>query len=172
MIFTSDNGPWYGGSTGGLRGMKGTTWEGGYRVPFIARWPGRIPAGKVSAEPAFICDLYTTALKAANLAMPSDRIIDGKDITPSPASNWKRPTRPSSVTMRERSAPFVPANGNYMLPARTSAASRNESSSPKMNGWTRADPTASTSSHPLKGRLIGAGIRVCGRVTHLRAWLI
>ena len=45
VIFTSDNGPWYGGSTGGLRGMKGTTWEGGYRVPCIARWPGRLPAG-------------------------------------------------------------------------------------------------------------------------------
>ena len=42
VVFTSDNGPWYGGSTGGLRGMKSTTWEGGYRVPCIARWPGTI----------------------------------------------------------------------------------------------------------------------------------
>ena len=40
VIFTSDNGPWYGGSTGGLRGMKATTWEGGFRVPCIVRWPG------------------------------------------------------------------------------------------------------------------------------------
>ena len=47
VIFTSDNGPWYGGSTGGLRGMKSTTWEGGYRVPCIVRWPGRLPAGTV-----------------------------------------------------------------------------------------------------------------------------
>ena len=47
VVFTSDNGPWYGGSTGGLRGMKGTTWEGGYRVPCIARWPGRLAAGRV-----------------------------------------------------------------------------------------------------------------------------
>ena len=39
VIFTSDNGPWFGGSTGGLRGMKSTTWEGGFRVPCIARWP-------------------------------------------------------------------------------------------------------------------------------------
>ena len=43
VIFTSDNGPWYGGSTGGLRGMKGKTWEGGLRVPLIARLPGVIP---------------------------------------------------------------------------------------------------------------------------------
>ena len=49
IVFTSDNGPWFGGSTGGLRGMKGTSWEGGYRVPFIARWPGKIPPGHVSA---------------------------------------------------------------------------------------------------------------------------
>ncbi|MGI9176136.1 MAG: sulfatase-like hydrolase/transferase, partial [Rhodothermales bacterium] len=39
VIFLSDNGPWFGGSTGGLRGMKAQTWEGGLRVPFIARWP-------------------------------------------------------------------------------------------------------------------------------------
>ena len=45
VIFTSDNGPWFGGSTGGLRGMKSTTWEGGFRVPCIARWPGRLPVG-------------------------------------------------------------------------------------------------------------------------------
>lgn len=47
-IFTSDNGPWFAGSSGGLRGRKGTTWEGGQRVPMIARWPGQIPAGRVS----------------------------------------------------------------------------------------------------------------------------
>jgi uncharacterized sulfatase len=82
VVFTSDNGPWYGGSTGGLRGMKGTSFEGGYRVPFIARWPGRIPAGHVSAEPAVMMDLFTTALNAAGLAVPGDRTIDGADIMP------------------------------------------------------------------------------------------
>ena len=50
VVFTSDNGPWFGGSTGGLRGMKGTSWEGGYRVPFIARWPGKVRAGSTSLE--------------------------------------------------------------------------------------------------------------------------
>ncbi len=82
LLFTSDNGPWYGGSTGGLRGMKGQSWEGGIRVPMIARWPGRIPAGVVSAEPAMMPDLFTTALAVAGIAPPADRPIDGRDIMP------------------------------------------------------------------------------------------
>ena len=82
VIFTSDNGPWYGGSTGGLRGMKGTSWEGGYRVPCIVRWPGRLPAGRVVPAPAVTMDLFATALAAAGAAPPDDRTIDGKDLLP------------------------------------------------------------------------------------------
>lgn len=82
VIFTSDNGPWYGGSTGGLRGMKGTNWEGGCRVPCIACWPGHIPAGHTSNEPATTCDLFTTALTAAKIGLPKNRTIDGKDLWP------------------------------------------------------------------------------------------
>ncbi len=82
VIFTSDNGPWYGGSTGGLRGMKGRTWEGGLRVPLIAWWPGKIPASQVIHEPAIIMDLYVTTLAAAGIAVPKDRVIDGRDIMP------------------------------------------------------------------------------------------
>ena len=82
VIFTSDNGPWYGGSTGGLRGMKSNNWEGGLRVPLIARWPGRIPAGHVSDAPAIMMDLFPTALKAAGIPIPADRTIDGKDLFP------------------------------------------------------------------------------------------
>ena len=91
VVFTSDNGPWYGGSTGGLRGMKGTSWEGGYRVPFIARWPGKIPAGHVSAQPAVMMDIFATVLKVAGIAAPSDRVIDGGDILPLLTSNAKSP---------------------------------------------------------------------------------
>jgi uncharacterized sulfatase len=80
--FASDNGPWYGGSSGGLRGMKGQSWEGGIRVPLIARWPERIPAGHVSHELAIIMDLFTTSLVSANIPVPTDRVIDGKDILP------------------------------------------------------------------------------------------
>src|ERR1700712_2610875 len=48
VMFSSDNGPWYQGSPGRLRGRKGTTYEGGVREPFIARFPGRIPKRLVS----------------------------------------------------------------------------------------------------------------------------
>lgn len=82
VVFTSDNGPWYGGSAGGLRGMKGTSWEGGYRVPCIARWPGRVPAGRVIGAPAVTMDLFATTLAAAGVEPPSDRVIDGKDLLP------------------------------------------------------------------------------------------
>jgi arylsulfatase A-like enzyme len=91
VVFTSDNGPWFGGSSGGLRGMKGTSWEGGYRVPFIARWPGTIPAGNVSDQPAIMMDLFATSLKVAGIAPPSDRVIDGADIRPLLTSNAKSP---------------------------------------------------------------------------------
>jgi uncharacterized sulfatase len=91
VFFTSDNGPWYGGSTGGLRGMKGRTWEGGLRVPLIAWQPGRIPAGHVSDESAIIMDVFTTALTAAGIKVPDDRIIDGKDIMPLLTSDAKSP---------------------------------------------------------------------------------
>jgi arylsulfatase A-like enzyme len=91
VLFTSDNGPWYGGSTGGLRGMKGLTWEGGIRVPLIARWPGKIPAGHVSDEPAVMMDLFPTALTAAGIALPKGRTLDGKDIMPLLTSTAKSP---------------------------------------------------------------------------------
>lgn len=82
VFFTSDNGPWYGGSAGGLRGMKGQTWEGGIRVPLIARWPGRIPAGQIRHEPGLLVDLFSTSLAAAGVPPPADRTIDGRDLLP------------------------------------------------------------------------------------------
>lgn len=86
VIFTSDNGPWlsYGehaGSSGPLREGKGTAWEGGVRVPFIARWPGRIPAGRVNHQPAMTIDLLPTIAKLVNADLPKHK-IDGLDIWP------------------------------------------------------------------------------------------
>ncbi|MCS7161185.1 MAG: sulfatase [Gemmatales bacterium] len=82
LVFTSDNGPWYGGNTGGLRGMKGQTWEGGVRVPLILRMPASDPAGKVLDEPVMLGDIFTTCLSLARIKPPSDRIIDGQDLWP------------------------------------------------------------------------------------------
>ncbi len=82
VVVTSDNGPWFEGSPGGLRGRKGQSYEGGFRVPFVAWWPGRIAARGVSAEPAMNIDLFPTFLGLAGLALPGDRTIDGADLWP------------------------------------------------------------------------------------------
>jgi uncharacterized sulfatase len=91
VLFASDNGPWFGGSSGGLRGMKGDCWEGGIRVPLIARWPGVIPPGHVSRQPSIMMDLFVTALTSTGIALPSDRPIDGRDILPLLKSNAGSP---------------------------------------------------------------------------------
>jgi uncharacterized sulfatase len=82
VLFTSDNGPWFGGSSGGLRGMKGQWWEGGIREPLIAWLPGQIPPGHVSHEPAIMMDLFVTAAAATGAKLPSERKLDGRDIWP------------------------------------------------------------------------------------------
>ena len=68
------------GSAGPLRGRKNTTWEGGMRVPLIARWPGRIPAGAVCYELATAMDLLPTLARITGSELPRDRTIDGYDI--------------------------------------------------------------------------------------------
>jgi uncharacterized sulfatase len=67
------------------------TFEGGFRVPFIARWPGIIPAGAVSEEMTMNFDLFSTCLQLAGIELPDDRIIDGKDIMPLLAGNSSSP---------------------------------------------------------------------------------
>ncbi len=87
FVFTSDNGASIvnmtkGGSNDPLRGGKGTTWEGGQRLPCIMRWPGRIPAGAVCTEIASAMDFYPTFAALGNAPIPQDRVIDGRDIGP------------------------------------------------------------------------------------------
>jgi arylsulfatase A len=84
IVFTSDNGATtnHGSSNGPLRGRKGTVLEGGIRVPCLARWPGRIPAGAVCDEPAGLIDLLPTAAAISGAALPPDRVLDGRDIEP------------------------------------------------------------------------------------------
>jgi len=86
VIFASDNGPWlsygdHGGSAKPLREGKGSTWEGGHRVPCIMRWPGRIPSGKVCREPAMTIDILPTVAGLVGAAPPK-HTIDGMDIWP------------------------------------------------------------------------------------------
>jgi arylsulfatase A-like enzyme len=87
LIFTSDNGPWmsYGnhaGSPGPFRESKATAFEGGVRVPFVARWPGRIAKRATGDLPAMTIDILPTFAALAGAAVPADRIIDGRDIWP------------------------------------------------------------------------------------------
>lgn len=87
VVFTSDNGPWlvydqHGGSAGLLREGKGSTWEGGMREPTIFWWPGTIQPG-VIADMGATMDLFPTACKLAGADFPSDRIMDGVDLSPS-----------------------------------------------------------------------------------------
>ncbi len=86
VIFTSDNGPWLtqgknGGEAGGLRGGKGGTFEGGMREPTLAWWPGHVPAGGASDAVAGNIDLLPTFVKLAGGTVPSDRKIDGADLS-------------------------------------------------------------------------------------------
>ena len=86
VIFTSDNGPWlsygnHGGSKGMLREGKGTEFEGGVRVPFVARWPGKIPAVTTSNEPTMTIDLLPTLVGYAGGVVKTEPKIDGKNIS-------------------------------------------------------------------------------------------
>lgn len=86
VIFTSDNGPWlnfgnHAGSTGGLREGKGSSWEGGQRVPCIMRWPGVIPRGDVCNQLASSIDILPTLASITGAALPKNK-IDGVNILP------------------------------------------------------------------------------------------
>jgi uncharacterized sulfatase len=109
VVFSSDNGPWMEGNPGYARGRKLLCFEGGFRVPFIARWPGVIPAAITSAEMCINFDLFVTCVHLAGATPPQDRIIDGKDMLP--------------FLMGEAPAPHATL---YYYDTRTLVAMRNE----------------------------------------------
>lgn len=87
VVFTSDNGPWItmkhrGGSAGLLRGAKGLAWEGGFRVPAVMHYPGRIEGNTVCYQMASMMDLFNTIASLCGGEIPQDRAIDGVDLTP------------------------------------------------------------------------------------------
>lgn len=85
IIVTSDNGPDYDGSPAGRRGRKGETYEGGQLVPFVARWPGVLTPGEEVQGMSMNIDLLPTLLGLADVPLPTDRVIDGKDV----AALWR-----------------------------------------------------------------------------------
>jgi arylsulfatase A-like enzyme len=98
VVFTSDNGPWLimgdqGGSAGLLREGKGSTWEGGMRVPAIAWMPGRIKP-RVTSEVVHAMDLFPTALALAATPLPNDITLDGLDLGPLLFKFTPLPARP------------------------------------------------------------------------------
>ncbi len=98
VIYTTDNGPWlpfrhHGGSAGPLRDGKGTTFEGGQRVPYVMRGPG-IPAGSVCDELTGTIDLLPTIAAITGKPLPKDRKIDGMDVS----GLWKGTTAVSPRT--------------------------------------------------------------------------
>lgn len=99
VMFFSDNGGSGNGGDAPLRGHKAAMWEGGLRVPFVARWPGRLPAGKVTDEFLTSLEVFPTLARAAGAALPSGVKLDGFDMlpvlcgeTPSPRTEmfWQR----------------------------------------------------------------------------------
>jgi arylsulfatase A-like enzyme len=87
VVFSSDNGPWIGqklagGSPGPFTEGKVSTWEGGFREPFIVRWPGKVPAGVTTRAFATAMDLFPTFVNLAGGKMPADRAMDGADLAP------------------------------------------------------------------------------------------
>lgn len=91
VFFTSDNGAhwlpediekWGHRANGSLRGQKADIWEAGHRVPFIARWPGRIPAGTTSEETACLTDLMATVAAAVESPLPADAGEDSFNLLP------------------------------------------------------------------------------------------
>jgi len=82
IIYSSDNGSKMKERVGELKGMKGTNWEGGIRVPGIFYWPGKIPAGKTVDTPAGLVDVLPTLCSLLDIEAPTDRHIDGSNIEP------------------------------------------------------------------------------------------
>ncbi len=96
VMFSSDNGPWlsfhtHGGSAGPLRAGKGTTFEGGQRVPTLFWWPGHIPAGTVVTDMGSTMDLMATVASLTGTQAPQDRKLDSHDLSPALLGTGKSP---------------------------------------------------------------------------------
>lgn len=131
VIFTSDNGPEVTGevkpgcydripkyghrSMGPLRGAKRDAWEGGHRVPYIARWPGRIPSGSTCDETICHVDFMATAAAIVGSPLPSDAAEDSYDVSPALlGETLEKPIREATI-LHSASGKFVVRRGNWVL---------------------------------------------------------
>jgi arylsulfatase A-like enzyme len=110
VIFQSDNGGSGNGGNAPLRGQKSTLWEGGLRVPFVARWPGKIPAGRVSDEFVTTLDLMPTLAAASSAKLPAGVTLDGYNVLPVFAGTSPSPRKEMFWEFRGHKAARV---GNY-----------------------------------------------------------
>ena len=117
VFFTSDNGPvWFAedverlghAATGPLRGMKGDAWEGGHRMPFLARWPARIEAGSLNSEVICHTDMLATFASIVGDELPGDEGVDSYDMLPAltarsvEATKSGKPIREATVFLSSR----------------------------------------------------------------------
>lgn len=119
VIFTSDNGPWFEGSTGGSRGRKDTTYDGGQHVPFLAYMPGTLPAGAVYDGLMSGVDLFPTILSMVDIDLPTDRIIDGMDMGQFLKGMTSSPRQ--SIIMNKDKKSFAIIDGDFKYMERTSS---------------------------------------------------
>jgi arylsulfatase A-like enzyme len=123
VVVTSDNGAQDGRAksfghkcNGDLRGFKGTAWEGGHRVPFVVRWPGKVPAGSESAETICHVDLMATLCAALGLELPADAGPDSWNVLPAwLAEKTDRALREATVCTGNNSLVFSIRQGPWKL---------------------------------------------------------
>jgi arylsulfatase A len=132
VVFTSDNGPWLikgpdGGSALPLRGGKGTTWEGGVRVPTLAWWPSKIPPGTVCNAVTSTIDLMPTCVSVAGGQLPSYPVIDGRDLSPLLFGQTQQAPRPAHYYFAGYNIQAV-RQGPWKLALMTQGSARNRGS--------------------------------------------
>lgn len=124
IVFTSDNGAhWTPGdkkkfphrANGARRGQKADIWEGGHRVPFIARWPARIPKGRVSDQLACLTDFFATVAGIVGVELPNDAAEDSYDLLPALTGAAPRSATRTSVIHHSVSGRFSLRDGDWKL---------------------------------------------------------